>query len=149
MTTLVSALILFAALVVVGGLIHSWRKLRRDRAAHLPDGEVVLRDADQVSVRLYVNRSIPGGPSAPGGRDRARIVLSDKRLLVCTGHGRVLEINAEQAGSVRCTGPRRLVIEGMHPSGRADVRAELAVDDSEGWQEAASQLSSNRPRQVG
>lgn len=149
MSTFVSALILFAALVVVGGLVHGWRKLRRDRAAQLPDGEVAVKDIDQVSVRLYINRSIPGGPSAPGGRDRARIVLSDKRLMLCTGHGRVLEINMEQAGSVRSTGPRRLVIEGMHPSGRADVRAELTVDDSEGWQDAASHLSSNRPREVG
>jgi len=149
MSTLLSAILLFVALVVVGGLIHGYRKVRRDRSARLPDGEDTVRDADQVSVRLYVNRSIPGGPSAPGGRDRARIVLSDKRLLLCTGHGRVLEINAEQAGSVRCTGPRRLVIEGMHPSGRADVRAELTVDDSEGWQAAAAHLSSRKPRQVG
>ena len=148
MNMLLSAVLLFAALVLVGGLLHGYRKIRRDRGARVPADEEVVLEVDQVSVRLYVNRSIPGGPSAPGGRDRARLVLTDKRLLLCTGHGRVLEIHGEQGGSVRSTGPGRLVIEGMHPSGRADVRAELTVQDAEQWQAAAAHLSTPAPRLV-
>jgi hypothetical protein len=148
MSMLLSAILLFAALVVVGGLLHGYRKLRRDRGARIPDGEQVVLEVDRVSVRLYVNRSIPGGPSAPGGRDRARLVLTQERLLLCTGHGRVVEINSEQGGSVRSTGPGRLVIEGMHPSGRADVRAELTVQNAEQWQACAAHLSTQTPRRV-
>jgi hypothetical protein len=77
------------------------------------------------------------------------MVLSEQRLILATGHGRVLEISAERPGSVRCTGPRRLVIEGQHPSGRAEVRAEMAIDDAEGWQQAAEALQASTTRRVG
>jgi len=141
MRTLLSVVIVFGALTVVAALFNAWRKSRRNRGASLPDGEVVVREVEEAAVRLYVNTSIPGGPKAPGGRDRGRLVMSHQRMVLATGHGRVLEISADRPGSVRCTGPRRLVIEGRHPSGRADVRAELAVDDAEGWQAAAAVLS--------
>jgi hypothetical protein len=141
MRTLLSFIIVFGALIAVATVFNAWRKSRRKRGSALPDGEAVARMVEDVAVRLYVNVTIPGGPRAPGGRDRAQLVLSDQRLILATGHGRVLEIDAERPGSVRCTGPRRLVVEGQHPTGRAEVRAELAVDDAEGWQAAASALS--------
>lgn len=147
--TLLSTALLFGFLIVCATVFQAWRRGRRSRGARLPDHETQVREVEEAAVRLYINRTIPGGPRAPGGRDRARVVLSDQRLLVSTGHGRVLEITAERPGSVRCTGPRRLVIEGQHPSGRADVRAELAVDDAEGWQAAAGGLQGVSLRRVG
>ncbi len=140
MQTLLSLAVVFGALVVVATVFQAWRKSRRNRGALLGDGEQVLREVEDIGVRLYVNRNVPGGPRAPGGRDRARMVLSGHRLILATGHGRVLEMGGERPGSVRCTGPRRLVVEGHHPSGRAEVRAEMAIDDAEGWQEAATAL---------
>ena len=141
MTSLLSNAVVFGALMVVAVLFQAWRASRRNRGARLDPSETVLRETEAIAVRLYVNRNIPGGPRAPGGRDRGRMVLSDQRLILTTGHGRVLEIRSDRSGSVRCTGPRRLVIEGQHPSGRADVRVELAIDDAEGWQQAAGALS--------
>jgi hypothetical protein len=141
MQSLLSFAIVFGALVVVAILFQAWRTSRRNRGAIISPEEMVVRDIEDIAVRLYVNRNIPGGPRAPGGRDRGRMVLSGQRLILSTGHGRVLEIRADRPGSVRCTGPRRLVIEGQHPSGRADVRAEMAIHDAEGWQEAAAALS--------
>ena len=141
MQTLLSFAIVLGALVVVAVLFQAWRSSRRNRGARLDPAEAVIRQTEDIAVRLYVNRNIPGGPRAPGGRDRGRMVLSDQRLILTTGHGRVLEIRSDRPGSVRCTGPRRLVIEGQHPSGRADVRAEVAIDDAEGWQAAATALS--------
>jgi len=149
MRTLLSVVIVFGALVVFATLFNAWRKSRRTRGAALPDGEDAVREVEDAAVRLYVNQSIPGGPRAPGGRDRARLVMSGQRLILATGHGRVLEIRSDRPGSVRCTGPRRLVVEGQHPSGRADVRAELAVDDAEGWQEAAAALEGVSTRRLG
>ena len=140
MHTLLSLGIVFGGLIVVAVLFQGWRKSRRNRGAILDEGEGVLREVEDVGVRLYVNRNVPGGPRAPGGRDRGHMVLSEHRLILATGHGRVLEIGPDRPGSVRCTGPRRLVIEGQHPSGRADVRAEMAVDDARGWQAAATAL---------
>ena len=137
MRSLLSLLIVFGGLSLVATLFQVWRKSRRTRGAQLDGGEAVVRELDDVSVRLYVNRSVPGGPRAPGGRDRARVVLSERRLLIATGHGRVLELGEERPGSVRCTGPRRLVVEGQHPSGRAEVRVEMTVDDAERWPAAA------------
>lgn len=141
MRTLLSLFLVLGSLVAVATVFQAWRKSRRTRGAALPDGETILREVEEAAVRLYVNQSIPGGPRAPGGRDRARLVLSSERLILATGHGRVIEVRADRPGKVRCTGPRRLVVEGMHPSGRADVRAELAVDDAEGWQSAAAALT--------
>lgn len=140
MHTLLSLGIVFGGLIVVAILFQGWRKSRRNRGAILDEGEEVLREVEDVGVRLYVNRNVPGGPRAPGGRDRGHMVLSEHRLILATGHGRVLEIGPDRPGSVRCTGPRRLVVEGQHPSGRADVRAEMAVDDARGWQTAATAL---------
>ena len=71
---------------------------------------------------------------------RADLSLSDARLLIATHHGRVLELTREQPGAVRCTGPRRLVIEGarQRADGPMSVRAELIVDDAERWAEEAA-----------
>lgn len=137
-----------AIVVVFGGLIslnlglRAWRSSRRRGGASLPPGELARRHAAHLSVRLHTDRSLPGGLQ-PGGGNRARgeLVMSDQRLLLATGHGRVLEIRPDQPGEVRFAGPRRLVVEGLHPSGRARVRAELVVDDAEGWAEAARAIS--------
>lgn len=144
MQMVLSTVLVFVGLMVVAGVFQAYRAHQRQRGSQLASGESEVRLADGVSVRLYVDRSILGGPRAPGGRDRARVVLSNRRLLLATGHGRVVEIAHDRPGSVRCVGPRRLVIEGDHPTGRARVRAELVVDDAEGWQADAQRLVAAR-----
>lgn len=140
MSWMLSVVLMVMGLSLVGGMVHLWRGHRRAQGARLQAGEAATRDVDQLSVRLYIDKSLAGGPRAPGGRDRARMVVSETRFVLSTGHGRVLEIGEDRPGSVRCTGPRRLVVEGLHPSGRARVRAELVVDDAEGWQAAAEKV---------
>ena len=75
-----------------------------------------------------------GGPKSMSiNSTRADLSMSDARLVVSTHHGRVLELTRDQPGSVRCTGPRRLVIEGarQRADGPMSVRAELIVDAPE------------------
>ena len=86
--------------------------------------------------RIFADRSLPGGLKAGTiNRVQATLVLSDQRLLVCTRHGRVLELTPEHPGEARCVGPKRVVLEGAHPSGRARLRVELVLDAGEAWVE--------------
>ncbi len=130
--------------IVLGGLIglnlalRAQRNWRRSGGATLPSGEPQLRAAAGLSARLFTDKSLSSGFQPGGGtRGKADLVMSGQRLVLATGHGRVLEIRPDLPGQVRFAGPRRLVVEGLHPSGRARVRAELVVDDAEGWAEAA------------
>ncbi len=139
---------LIAVVIVFGGVVglnlglRMWRSQRRRGAATLPAGEAAVRRVGGLSVRLHTDRSLPGGLQAGGGtRGTGELVLSSRRLVLATGHGRVIEIHREQPGEVRFAGPRRLVVEGLHPSGKARVRAELVVDDAEGWAAAAQELA--------
>ena len=116
-----------------------WRGVgnrRRARAAALPEGEAPLRQQSGVGGRIFADRSLPGGLKAGTiNRVQATLVLSDQRLLVCTRHGRVLELTPERPGEARCVGPKRVVLEGAHPSGRARLRVELVLDAGEAWVE--------------
>ena len=115
---------------------------RRDAAVRLPPGTAALRVARGVPVRIFTERNVTGGPVAGAANTgRANLVLTDAaQLFVSTHHGRVLQIDAASPGEARHTGPRRLVIEGVHPSGATRVRAELILDDAAEWAEAITAL---------
>lgn len=143
MTSLqLSMAIVALGVVLIGVLARWWRGRARDRAARLAGGVTPARLARDVSTRLSVEKSVTGGPSARGMLvGPAHLVLGADRFVVATHHGRVLLIDAAHPGEARCPGPRRLVIEGTHPSGATRVRVEAVVDDAEGWAAAISALS--------
>jgi hypothetical protein len=139
MSTFTALVLVLGALVGVN-LIARWlRARRRDQAAVLPPGEPLLRRADGVSARLFTDAQVAGGPK-PGGYSQgaASLLLTERRLVLATEWGRAIEINAEQPGELRWTGPTRVVVEGSHPSGRARVRAELILKDDRAWLDAAA-----------
>ncbi len=152
MSTIVALLVVFGMVLGAGGLVAVSRNRRRARAGSVPEGDTLLREARDCGSRVFVSTDVIGGPSADRiNRSPADLVLTDKRLLVATRHGRVLEITVGAPGSVRCTGPRRLVIEGERPQrdGVMHVRAELIVPDAEVWAAlAAEQLQTEPPRAV-
>ena len=126
--------LLFLILVNIG--VRIYQGWRRRGGAMLPGGDRQVRVADSVPVRIFVDKTIPSGPKAGGiNRSKAILLLGERHLVLSTHHGRVLEIGPDRRGDARCVGPRRLVIEGSHPSGRSQLRAELIVDDAEGWAE--------------
>lgn len=148
-TMLTSALITLGIFSAFGGGLSLYRRLRRESGARLPDGEALVRQARGASARVFVERDVLGGPrSMSVNTTRADLALSDTRLVVATHHGRVLELTRDQPGAVRCTGPRRLVIEGarQRADGPLSVRAELIVDDAERWAEEASARIGARQR---
>ena len=108
---------------------------RRSRAAavqlkeHTPE-----REAVDVPVRLTVDNVAPGG-LRPGRdyRGNGHIVIVGGRLILATDQGRVLEVSDGLPGQVRAPGPRMMIVEGSHPSGRARVRVELVIDDEQAW----------------
>ncbi len=117
------------------------RKRRRVRAADVPDAHL-LRAARKLPARVFIERSVLGGPQAGRtNRGQADLVLTNGRLLVATHQGRVLELTPERPGSVRCTGPRRLVIEGgrLLKEGELKVRVELICDEAEAWAQLAAE----------
>lgn len=134
-------LILLLSGLAAGASVRTLRARRRLRATQLPDGGPPSREARDLPVRLYVERTVVGGPQSGGiNRGRADLVLGRGCLLVGTHHGRVLQIDAEHPGSASCTGPRRLVLEGQHPSGITRTRLEIMVDDANVWAAAIQAL---------
>ncbi|MEY3212579.1 MAG: hypothetical protein RIT28_3060 [Pseudomonadota bacterium] len=149
MTTMfISALITFGIFSTFGGGLSLYRRLRRQSGARLPAGEPLVRQVQGASARVFVERDVLGGPKSMSvNSTRADLSMSDARLLIATHHGRVLELTRDQPGAVRCTGPRRLVIEGarQRADGPMRVRAEVIVDDAERWaQEAAARIGARQ-----
>ncbi|MEL6349067.1 MAG: hypothetical protein AAFV53_38540 [Myxococcota bacterium] len=138
---ILSVAIVMAGLAGVGWLAQ-WGR-RRSRAAAVATDAPSLREAVDVSVRLVVDHNAPGGLRAGMNyRSEGHLRLLDGRLLLATNHGRVLDMTAIERGQVRAPGPRMMILEGDHPSGRARVRAELVIDDEGEWVNAiTTQLS--------
>lgn len=112
-----------------------WMRRRvRERAATLGPDEPTLLRRDGVPVAVYANGDLPGGLKASRTNHAdATLLVSAKRALVVTHHGRIVEAGGRVALRARTTGPRRLVIEGKDPSQRVDVRVEAVVDDVAAW----------------
>lgn len=129
------------SLVGLGVLSALMRKRRRVKASEVPAASI-LREARRLPARVFVDKDVVGGPQADRtNRSHADLVLTDGRLLVATHLGRVLELTPTNPGSVRCTGPRRLILEGerLQKAGVMKVRVELICDDAEGWVDVAEQ----------
>ncbi len=134
-------LIVALSVLCLGVLSAVARKRRRVQASSIPDAHV-LRAARKLPARVFVERSVLGGPQAGRtNRGQADLVLTEGRLLVATHQGRVLELTRDRPGSVRCTGPRRLVIEGsrLQKEGEVLVRVELICQEAEDWAQVAAE----------
>jgi len=140
MTLAISIAVVFGTLAASRFLIE-WRRSRRRLQATQVPKNLVVKSARGVNARIFVDQDILDGPKANViNNTSADLVLTDDRLIVATRHGRMLEITAG-GGSVRCTGPRRLVIEGerLRKTGPMKVRVEALVEDAEGWAAFASE----------
>ncbi|MFT5684581.1 MAG: hypothetical protein ACI8RZ_005522 [Myxococcota bacterium] len=130
---------LISIAVVLGGFVlAAWgmklfRQRNRAAAARIPK-QTPSREAVDVAVRLTCDAIAPGG-LRPGRdyRGLGHMVLVGERLVLATDQGRVLEVSRSLPGQVRAPGPRMLIVEGSHPSGRARVRVELVVDEEQAW----------------
>jgi hypothetical protein len=123
------------------------RKKRRRASGKLPAGEAPVLQQVDIPSRVYVDRTVLAGPVAGKINNMAAdIILTEKRLVVSTHQGKLLEITPQTEGSVRCTGPGRLVIEGSKP--RADgeilVRVEALVATAETWSQRSAELLGTR-----
>lgn len=130
--------IVFGFLAVARGITEYGRRRRRLQASRIPD-DLVVKMVRGVGARVFVDKDMIDGPKAGViNNTPADLVLCADRLIVATRHGRILELTPG-AGSVRCTGPRRLVIEGerLRKHGPMKVRIEALVDDAEQWAELA------------
>ncbi len=134
----ISAALVFVLTCLGGFLMQASRKRRRTRAAQPREGEEVVMAAEGLSSRVYVDKDLLGGPTAGGvNRAHANLMLTQDRLVVSTHHGRLLELTSGSGGSVRNTGPNRLVIEGS--LGQVKIRVEALCDQAEQWARAAEQ----------
>lgn len=146
MALLLSLSILMGGALLTGALIQRTRRWQREAAARLDPGEAVRLSAAGLPARLTVARSLTGGPvDGAVHPTRADLALGERTFVLATHHGRMVQIDAAHPGSAVTTGPRRLVIEGEHPSGFTRVRVELLVDAPEAWVEGVTALVQPRP----
>ena len=134
----ISAALVFTLACLGGFLVQVSRRRRRASGARPREGERVVMAAEGLSSRVFVDQDLLGGPSAGGiNRTHADLLLTPERLVVSTHHGRLLELTSGSGGSVRNTGPNRLVIEGT--LGQVKIRVEALCDQAEQWSRAAEQ----------
>lgn len=134
MSYVLSGVVALVVAIALMSLVNLNRKRTRTRAATVD--EPVVMEVRGVPARVFVDASVLAGPAAGKlNRAQADIVLTEARLLVATHQGRLLELAAGAGGSVRCTGPGRLVIEGERKrvSGPSKVRIEVLTADAEAW----------------
>ena len=121
--------------------IRKYQTWRRSASTRLHADEKVVRERDQVPLRFVcdqsVNSTISAGVSLHG---KGRIVLSNRRLLVGTSIGRILEISRERKGSIRALGPKRLLLWGRHPSDVGKIRIELTLEDEKEWESSVTEM---------
>ncbi|HJN75469.1 MAG TPA: hypothetical protein QGF58_16185 [Myxococcota bacterium] len=151
MSYALSILFAFAVAATLAGLLKLSRKRARENAATVD--EALLLEARAVPARVFLDHDILGGPTAGKiNRAAADLVLTAQRLVVATHQGRILELRKDQGGSVRSTGPGRLVIEGvrMRSGGNSKVRIELHLMESEDWaRSAAAALATSKSALAG
>ncbi|MCP4809017.1 MAG: hypothetical protein GY913_23570 [Proteobacteria bacterium] len=151
MSYVLSAVAVLVVAIVLMMLVNLNRSRQRTRAATVD--EPVMLEARGVTARIFVDASVLAGPAAGKiNRAQADLVLTGARLLIATHHGRLLELDANNGGSVRCTGPGRLVIEGerRRVGGPSKVRVEILTSDAELWASTAQQaIGSSRSALAG
>ncbi|MCB9663172.1 MAG: hypothetical protein H6732_03595 [Alphaproteobacteria bacterium] len=139
--------IVVALLVVVSGglaLVKLTGRWRRRRGRALLRGEPPVREAHDVDGRVHLFRTPPWHGMLPGRAHPVRVdlLLAASRVVLASDQGVLAEVTTATARplkSARCTGPRRLVVEGEvvlagKPPGL--WRLELLLDDAEGWAHA-------------
>jgi len=132
-----SVAIVFGGVVLVAAIVRQIQSGKRYVSVQ-GLGEV-LAEATDIALTMSVDKTV-SGVFRPGKRYRAKghMVLLSQRLVLATHEGRVLDLQPTLDTQVRSAGPRRLVLEGPHPSGKARVRAELILDNEAHW---AAQIS--------
>jgi len=131
----------FFAMAMGSGAVKLYQSRKRAAGLVSPSGAKVQRQAEQVATRLFVEKDVSGGPKSGGiNRNPADVVLTERELIVSTGAGAVLIIDAARPGTAKTTGPQRLIVEGRHPVHDVNVRAELLVEEPEAWAAAIAAL---------
>ena len=122
-------------------MIKRYQKWRRTSSTRLQEDEKLLMECDLVPLRFVcdqtVNSRIHENVSLKG---KGRIVLSNRRLLVGTSIGRIIEISQQKIGSIRAMGPRRVLLWGHHPTDIGKIRIELALNDEKKWEDAVMKM---------
>ena len=134
MQPFIALAITIGVLIVFRLVLHFGQRHIRRQSILAREGEVLIRRVDKISVRIMSNASITGGPVA--GRiiqTTGAMALFDTRFTLSTNQGPMLEMSSEFPGEAKAVGGRRLVILGKHPTGRADLRLEIIVDNEEEW----------------
>jgi hypothetical protein len=129
-------LIVLALFLLLSSASVAWTRWNRSRAVRLEPGEKAVATLKGIPTRIFVSHALPGG-IRPNRmiRSAANLVLSENRMLVGIGMGRVLEAAVGAKGRATCTGPRRMVIEttwAREPQ-PVFVRLEMVVDQAEEW----------------
>lgn len=129
-----SFLILIFFILVCRLFIHFGHVWRRKKATKLHPDETLVRMANSFGVKIQSNKPFKGGPMAGTVVvGLGRMVLTDKRLVLATHIGRILELSESNRGLARAVGPKRLVILGKHPNGTSELRLELVIPEEEEW----------------
>jgi|GEM_PF-4248873 len=138
---LIMGVLLVLNLICTQWLIRRYQRWRRYSATKIHADEEIILAQDLIPISFMadstINSSIIAGVSLHG---KGRVVLSDKRLIVGTSIGRILEISFSRKGTIRALGPKRLLLWGIHPSQVGNIRVELVLENERQWEKSAAYL---------
>lgn len=109
-------LVVFGLLAVVGVGVKTYYRLRRRMVLRAVQGDLV-KSASAVSARISVEgRQFHGFRPGYSTRTWLEMKLTTQQFVVVTNRGVLFDISADgergRIGSIRCTGPGRIVFEG-------------------------------------
>ncbi len=131
--------------ILLGVLMAIWLvgfvllQLRRMAQVPLMRGETRLQRARGITARINCDQPLDGGlRTGVVNQRQVLLVLTDRRLVLGTWRGVVLDARPGDALELRAPGPRRLVLEGLrkarHEQDRdCQLRLELLLDRPDPW----------------
>ena len=150
-------LLVLSVLLLFGATRRLRGRLIRSRALRRLPAEERLRAAYGVSLRVLVQGStaLAGMKRGRANRTRGDLVATRTHVMLVCNRGVLLERRRRDGGppwEVRCTGPRRLVLEGAL-SGNNRKNAGFRVDfseleDAEDWVALLRDYAAANPRSV-
>lgn len=129
------------AIIFLGGAGLKWLQSARRRRAVQKIQETPVRISHGVYARVMAKgKTFRGFRSGHQTKTTVDMVLTKKQFLVVSNRGTLFDIRAEAArgriGSVRCTGPGRLLFEGERQEANKKTtkyRVEISIPTATAW----------------
>ena len=116
------------------GCLFWYSRWRLRKSIEIKAHEDIVAVCDLVPLHVIakttINSKLIAGQSFRG---EGRFVITQERFILGSTVGRLMEISPQVHGFARALGPRCLLLQGLHPSQRGELRIEIVIEKEEEW----------------